>query len=242
MNEVALILIIVLAAIIHTGFQLSVSTLSLLSGHAITNKKSQGRLINLMTSFIIGAITMTLLMLGAIAFIVESVLQGGVNYELLWAIAVGLSITVGIAVWVFYYSREEDGTSLWLPRSLAAYITRRTKKTKNSGEAFTLGLVSVLAEFLFILTPLLIVSLAILQLSPILQLSSLLIYTMISVLSLMIVWAMVGSGYSLSKIQHWREKNKRFLQFISGAALIILGFYIYANELAISISIIGSTL
>ena len=242
MNETSLILIIFLAALIHAGFQLSVSTLSLMSGHAITKNKSQARLMTLMTAFIFGAVTMTILMLSTIAFLIELALQGGISYELIWAISVGLSFTVGVAVWIFYYNREENGTSLWLPRSLASYITRRTKRTKNSGEAFTLGLVSVLAEFLFISTPLIIVALAILQLTPALQLGSLFIYTLVSSASLVIVWSMVGSGHSLSKIQHWRENNKRFLQFISGAALIVLGLFIYVNELTLPVTFLGGIL
>ena len=84
-----------------------------------------------------------------------------------------------------------------------------------------------------------VAALAILQLDPIIQPSAIVIYTLISLLSLLIVWAMVGSGHSLSKIQQWREKNKRFLQFICGAALIILGIYIYANEVVAPIAANG---
>lgn len=238
MDEITLILITALAGLIHAGFQLSVSALSLMSGHAITGKKSQARLITLMSAFIFGAATMTIMLLATVAFFVELALQAGVDYQLLWMITVGLSVTIGLAVWIFYYSKG-PGTSLWLPRRLATYITQRAKKTKNSGEAFTLGLVSILVEIVFIVTPLLAASLAILQLAPLMQLGSIFIYTLISLISLLIVWAMIGSGHSLSKIQQWREKNKRFLQFISGAALIILGIYIYTNEIVTPLAMTG---
>ena len=238
MNEITLILIVALAGLIHAGFQLSVSALSLMSGHAITNKKSQGRLITLMSAFIFGAVAMTILLLSTLAFFLEIALRSGLSYELIWSITVGLSVSIGIAVWIFYYSKGA-GTSLWLPRSLATYITERAKKTNQSGEAFTLGLVSVLAEILFILTPILVAALAILQLDPMLQPVGIFIYTFISLLSLLIVWSMVGGGHSLSKIQQWREKNKKFLQFVSGAALIILGIYIYANEVVAPIAANG---
>lgn len=238
MDEIALILIITLAGLIHAGFQLSTSALSLMSGHAITGKKSQARLITLMTAFIFGAATMTILLLSTLAFFVELALQGGANYQLIWMITIGLSISVGLAVWIFYYSKGR-GTSLWLPRNLAAYISNRAKKTKHASEAFTLGLVSVFAELMFVLVPILASTLAILQLSPIMQLGSIVVYTLISLTSLLIVWAMVGSGHSLSKIQSWREKNKRFLQFISGAALIVLGIFIYTNEVLAPIASLG---
>ena len=182
-----------------------------------------------MSAFIFGATTMTILLLATVAFLVELALQSGLSHGLLWMITVGLSVTIGIAVWIFYYAKGA-GTALWLPRSLATYIADRAKKTKNSGEAFTLGLVSVFAEIMFIFPSLLAASLAILQLAPLLQLSSIIVYTLISIMTLITIWSMVGSGHSLSKIQQWREKNKRFLQFVSGSALIILGIYIYTNE------------
>ena len=44
------------------------------------------------------------------------------------------------------------------------------------------------------------------------------------------VTLMVGGGKKLSRIQKWREQNKRFIQFAAGSALFVLGFFIYANE------------
>jgi hypothetical protein len=41
---------------------------------------------------------------------------------------------------------------------------------------------------------------------------------------------LIGSGHSLSRIQRWREANKHFLQFAAGAGLIVLGGYLYVNE------------
>ena len=49
------------AALIHASFQLSVSVLTLLSGHAIGAKKSHARLVRLTTSYTTGAGVMTLL-------------------------------------------------------------------------------------------------------------------------------------------------------------------------------------
>jgi len=63
------------------------------------------------------------------------------------------------------------------------------------------------------------------------QVAGVLIYTLISVAPLLIVLFLVGGGYSLSKIQKWREKNKYFLQFIAGLGLIIASFFVYANEI-----------
>lgn len=55
-------------------------------------------------------------------------------------------------------------------------------------------------------------------------------YVTISILPLFVVWALVGRGYRISRIQQWREKNKHFLQYSAGASLIILGAFTFVHE------------
>jgi len=59
----------------------------------------------------------------------------GVIPEYLWSIVCGILLGLAIAVWLFYYRREK-GTSLWIPRDFAEYLTNRTKSTKTIAEAF----------------------------------------------------------------------------------------------------------
>jgi hypothetical protein len=145
-----------------------------------------------------------------------------------------LSVGVAICIWLFYY-RHDKGTALWIPKAFAVYLNDRTKATKRSAEAFGLGLSSVFGEILFIIAPLFITSLVLIQLPSFWQLAGIAIYTGISLLSLIIVWVLVGSGHSLGKIQNWRESNKYFLQFVSGAGLIVLVLFVYVTQ------ILGST-
>lgn len=212
--------------------------LTLLSGHAIGNKTSQAKLLRLTNSFTFGVAVMTVLILTFTAFIIGS--SFGVQVPLLaWAISCGLLIGLGVAVWAFYYRREK-GTSLWLPRGVAHYLSDRTKATTSSAEAFSLGLTSVVGELVFIIAPLLVSALVLVTLSPELQLVGIGIYTLISLLSLLIVNGLIGSGHKLSRIQKWREDNKHFLQFAAGCGLLILGFYVYVNQIvAVSAHAVG---
>ncbi|HEU4715960.1 MAG TPA: hypothetical protein VFS14_03970 [Candidatus Saccharimonadales bacterium] len=220
--------IIIFAALIHASFQLSVSMLTLLSGHAIGSKASHGRLLKLTNGFFLGVAIMTTLLLSFTALVFQH--SFGANVPLLaWAVACGLLLGLGIAVWAFYYRREE-GTSLWLPRGMARYLSERTKATKQTAEAFGLGLSSVFAELIFIIAPIVISALVLIKLEPMWQLAGIATYTVISLLSLAIVNALIGSGHKLSHIQAWREKNKRFLQFAAGSGLLILGFYVYVDQ------------
>lgn len=117
---------------------------------------------------------------------------------------------------------------------MARHLSDRAKSTRHSAEAFSLGLSSVLGEALFIIAPIIVASLALIRLEPLWQLVGIALYTVISLLSLLVVYALVGSGHKLSRIQAWRENNKRFLQFTAGGGLLVLGFYIYVDQVLAS--------
>lgn len=223
------LLIIGFAALIHASFQLSVSVLTLLSGHAIGAKRSHARLLHLTTSYIAGTKVMSLLLVSFAALIIQS-LYGAKPPEMIWTLACSLLFVIGVAVWLFYYRRQRGGTSLWIPRAYAQHLEERSKATKSGPEAFSLGLTSVISELLFIVGPLLIAGLVLVTLPGIWQLVGIAIYTIVSTFPSLIVWGLIGSGHSLSRIQKWRETNKRFLQFVAGSGLLILGFYVYVNE------------
>ena len=222
--------IVAFAALIHASFQLSVSVLTLLSGHAIGAKKSRARVLRLTTSFTTGAGVMTLMLLSVISLVLLHVF-GTTIPLLMWALVCGLVFGIGIAVWLFYYRRNTEGTELWIPRSFAKFLTQRSKKTHQSAEAFSLGLTSVISEFVFIIPTVSIAALVLIGLPPVWQLAGIAIYTLISLLGLIIVWSAVGSGGSLARIQKWRVANKRFLQFSAGSALIVLGFFVYVSKI-----------
>ena len=234
MDIVTSLAIVTLAALVHASFQLSVSVLTLLSGHAISTHKSHKRALKLTFGFVAGAGVMTLLLLAFVSFIFLHVF-GTQAPQLVWAIGCGLLIGVGIAVWFFYY-RKEKGTSLWIPRSFARHLSDRSKATKDTAEAFSLGLTSVISELLFIIAPIIISALVLVQLPGMWQLVGIGIYTVISLLTLFSIWVLISSGHNLSEIQKWRERNKHFLQFSAGSAIIVLGFFVYVCKIMADVS------
>ncbi len=230
MNTLDAFIIIIAAALIHASFQLSVSVLTLLSGHTIGKKRSHAKLLRLVSSFIAGTVAMTLLAISFVALVTIS-LSHGVNKlpTIVWVISCGMLIGLGVAVWAFYY-RKGKGTALWLPLPLAAHLTERTKATQRSAEAFSLGLVSIVAEIPFVIGPMLVTALTLTQLEPALQLLGLATYAIVAGLPLITIGILVLGGHPLSRIQKWREENKAFLQFSSGAILMLLGFYLYVSQ------------
>lgn len=237
MDSITTLAVVVLAGMIHASFQLSVSMLTLLSGHAIGSKTSHARLLRLMSSFIGGVAVMTALLLSFCILLALAVFRGDVA-PLGWAVVCGLLIGLGVAVWLFYY-RKGPGTTLWLPRSLARYLSDRTKVTRLSGEAFGLGLTSVLAELFFIAGPVIVSAFVLSEQTPIWHFAGILIYTLSSLLTLLVVGVVISGGGQPSRIQAWRESNKRFLQFSGGGALVVLGFYVYISHLPDSLILGG---
>jgi divalent metal cation (Fe/Co/Zn/Cd) transporter len=233
MNTPLSLAVIALAGLIHASFQLSVSVLTMLSAHTIGTKRTHARLLRLTTGYVLGALLMTVLLL-ALAALVLTDLFNGQPPKIAWAIICGLLISLAVAVWLFYYRREK-GTMLWIPRNFADYLTRRVERTKMGAEAFGLGLSSVVGELLFIAVPIVTSALVLVQLPALWQLVSLVIYTLVASLPLIIVWALVSSGHSLSRIQKWRESNKYFLQSAAGFGLIILSLFIYVNQIMASL-------
>lgn len=227
MTSPTLLAIIALAALIHASFQLSVSMLTLLSGHALGANTRHKRVVGLMGSFTLGAATMTMLLASTFAYF-ASVIFGTSVPVVAWSIAAGIMAGVAVSVWAFYY-RSKTGTALWLPRPLATMLHERTQATKYSAESFSLGLTSVIGELLFTIAPLLAAAFALAELPTNLQLAGIVIYVIISIFPLVYVSVLVGSGHSLSNIQKWREDNKKFLQVAAGTALFILAFYVYVN-------------
>ena len=232
--------VVAFAALIHASFQLGVSMVTLLSHHTAGNKLSATRSLRLVGSFLGGTVVMTTLIVSFLSYLTVSLLHGQSRVpDFAWAIVTGIAVGIGLAIWLFYY-RGGKGTPLWLPRGVARFLHARIADTTLSAEAFSLGLTSVFAELIFIIAPASSAALALVSLPPNLQLVAMALYVVIASFGMIVVTVLIGSGHRLSQIQRWREQNKRFLQFAAGSGLIVLGFYLYANQVvAVSTMLTG---
>ena len=231
--------LIAFAALIHASFQLSVSVLTLVSGHSLGRKTAHMRVMSLIGGFIIGVAIMTLLILSTTLYVFSLTIWQSLSTEqLIGAVICGLLAGLGIATWAFYY-RKGAGTALWLPRSMATFLSSRAKTTKHSTESFGLGMVSVITELIFVIAPLAAAAFIIVMLpTPALQLAGISLYLLLSLLPLFVIFFLVGGGQKISKIQAWREQSKRFLQFASGGSLLILAAFLFVDRV-LGISLYG---
>lgn len=239
MTTLEIFILIIASAVIQASFQLSVSMVTVMSGHALGKKTALLRLSSLVSAFTLGAMAMVALSASFIVVVITNLFA--YIPTSLWSIVSGLFIGVGVAVWLFYYRHRTGGTVLWVPRPIANYLAKRARATSSEPEAFSLGLTSVIGEIVFTAAPTVLVALLLTQLQPTLQLVGLLAYTLIATLPLFIISMDVAGGGSLARIQRWRERNKRFLQFTAGSALIVLGVYLYV-ELVVTPIALGAQL
>lgn len=217
--------IVAAAGALHASFQLGVSVLTSLSAHSFGNKKSTNHLLGLGSSYILGTFCGVLVLGLSLTYALSLIPEPA---SMLWAIVCGVGAGVGVAVLLFYY-RSGQGTMLWLPRSAAAYLLDRIKVTKQSIEAFALGLITVVAELPFIAVPLFIIAMLFRNQTANHGLIGLISYSIIATLPLVVVTCLIGSGTKLSMIQKWREGNKGFLQFAAGVGLIVVCLYLFSQ-------------
>lgn len=228
MNTQDLILIIIAASIVHASLQLSISVLSLLSGHSLGRKTAVRRVTGLAFSYSLGSFTIILLLLSFLTLFLQNI-AASFDISLTWTTAAWLAIVYGVIVWLFYFQRGKKGTVLWVPRQIARFLERRAKAATLPFETFSLGVLTPAIEIVFSIVPLFIAAIALAHLAAPLQIVGLALYVLVASLPHFIITAIIGGGRSVARIQKWRENNKRFIQFCAGSLLIILGCYLYVD-------------
>jgi len=216
-----------LAALIHASMQLSLGALLLLY-HASLGKHIKKKTRSLVDSYIAGIGTMVFLGLGAVAFIMDRYFSEPLYPEELM-IVIGMLVALAIAVWAIYYRRGRS-TELWLPRTVARFVDRRAKGTDSNTEAFSLGMLTSLAEMPFTLVLIIVASNSLMSLEPLEQLIALVLYVVISIIPPIVLRFAIRQGKTVVDIQRWRVKYKTFLRVLTGAGFLILGIFIFAFE------------
>lgn len=211
----------------HAAFQLGISVMTLLSSHTIGAARSHRVLLRLDGGYVVGVLATTFAT-AATTYLLLRQLPNELT-PTIWAALSIAAFLVGLVIIRFYY-RHSKGTALWIPRAFAEYLTRRTKRTKSSVEAFLLGVLTVVAELpfnaiVFVMFAFLLAAAGVT--SPVLWI---VLYSLLVTLPLLVLATLIAGGHKLSSIQKWREANKTFLQLSSGVTLILVGLYLNVLE------------
>lgn len=216
-----------LAAVIHATLQLSLGALLLLY-HASLGKHVRRKTRFLVDSYISGMGMLVFLGLAATIFILDRYFEKPLYIEEL-VIVVGMLIALAIAVWFFYYRRGKS-TELWLPRSVARFIDKRAKLTNSNTEAFSLGVLTSLAEMPFTLILFVVAANSILVLPQLYQILAVAMYTVITIIPPIVLRLAIRKGQTVVDIQRWRVKHKTFFRLLTGVGFLVLGFFLFTFE------------
>lgn len=219
-----------LAAVIHASLQVGLGALLLLY-HSSLGKHIRRKTRDLVDCYIAGIGTLVMLMLATLAFLLDRYFEGALYPEEIM-IVVGMLVALAIAVWFFYYRRGKS-TELWLPRSVARFIDRRAKATDSNTEAFSLGMLTSLAEMPFALVLLVIAANDILTLPPLYQLVAVMVYTIITIIPPVFLRLMIRKGQTVVDIQRWRVKHKTFFRILTGVGFLVLGCFMFSFEVLV---------
>jgi len=218
---------VILAAAIHATLQLSLAALLLLY-HASLGKHIRKKTKNLVSSYITGMGTLVFLSLGTMIFILDRYFNKALYPEEL-VIVIGMLVALAIASWFFYYRRGKS-TELWLPRSVAKFIDNRAKVTSSNTEAFSLGMLTSLAEMPFSMVLLVVAANSILKLPLLHQIMAVALYTVITIIPSIMLRLAIRKGKNVVAVQRWRVKNKLFFRVLTAAGFVALGFFLFGFE------------
>lgn len=216
-----------LAAIIHATLQLELGALLLLY-HASIGKHVKKRTKQLVSSYISGIGMLIFLLLATVAFLLDRYFGGALYAEEITIVVIML-FAIAVVAWVFYYRRGRS-TELWLPRSVARFIDKRAKITSSNTEAFSLGVLTSLAEMPFALVLLVVAANSILRLPALHQLIALALYTLITILPSIIFRLAVRKGQTVVQVQRWRVKHKTFFRILTAVGFVVLGCFLFSFE------------
>lgn len=219
-----------LAAVIHASLQLCLGSLLLLY-HASLGKHVRKKTRNLVSSYISGIGTMVFVTLATVAFVLDRYFEEPLYIEEL-VIVIGMLVALAIAMWMFYYRRGKS-TELWLPRSVAQFIERRAKRTDSNTEAFSLGLLTSLAEMPFSIILLVVGANSILKMPTLYQILGVALYTIITLIPPVVLRLAIRKGQTVVDIQRWRVKHKNFFRILTGVGFAVLAFYLFTFEVLV---------
>lgn len=220
--------IIFLAAIVHASLQCELGALLLLY-HSSLGKHIKKKTKQLVSNYIFGSALLICLMVATTAFLIATLTKNSLS-TLCLAVLAGVLLMLALLIWFFYYKTRRS-TELWLPKSVARYISSRAKLTESNVEAFSLGMLTAFAEMPFSFILILLAGNAVVQLPFEFQFLSILGYSFIAILPLFVLRFFIRRGNTVVDVQKWRVRNKNFLKMFSGTLFLTLAVFLIAFKI-----------
>ena len=214
--------IIILVMLIQGFLQLKPGVF-LLFRHYASARHSAKKVFDLNGFFFMGVETITAIFLMLTFFAVFALCPSGVFDTTIfkWIEAI-LMIILGIAAF-FCYFRHKRGTELFIPRRLESSLEHLAKNVKTGSDAFALGVVSTIGEFMWSLPLYFVFLIEVLNFEELIVPPLLMVlFILISIISMLVIRFKFGSGYNLAEVQRTRVKNREFYRLIISVSYLII--------------------
>lgn len=220
--------ILVLSMLILIFLQLAPGVFAL-TYHYTLGKFSKNTASFLTLFFIIGVEIISTCIFLSTYYLISLLFFSGFQPEtsiLTWILA-GILIALGFLAF-FYYYRPGPGTRLFISQKYAKGLKYSAKTIKTKSDAFVLGVMSSVSEFIYTFPLYILASIEIVRLS--FQNISINLFALLFVLApllpLFIIRYKFQAGYNLADIIKARTKNKFFTRFILSFNYIIIAILI----------------
>ena len=220
--------ILILSMLIFTFLQLTPGVFALTYHYAL-GKYSENKASYLTLFFIIGVEVISVCLFLSTFFLVSIIFFTGFRPEtsiVTWILA-GILIALSFLAF-FYYYRPGNGTKLFIPAKYIKGLRFSAKTIKTKSDAFVLGVLSSVSEFIYTFPLYVLVSAEIMRLS--LQDVHVNLFALIFVLAplipLFVIRYKFQAGYSLADIIKSRNKNKFFTRLILSLNYLIIAIII----------------
>ncbi len=210
--------------LIMASMQLS-SSVFLLFYHHILGRKSKSDVSFLTLFFFLGVeiisavLFLSCYLLANVCFFFHNNPE---NTLLAW-IMIGILIALAITFF-FLYFRSTKTTEIFIPQKLAKTLLVNTTKIKKPSDAFMLGAMSTIGEFVFTIPLYILTSVEIMELGNKYPAADFLtiVYILTPIIPLFIIYAQFRLGQNLAEIQRHRVKNINFTRFIVSLSFLTI--------------------
>ena len=220
--------LVILSMLIVAFLQLTPGVFALTYHYAL-GKYSKNKASYLTLFFIIGVEVISTCLFLSTFFLISIIFFAGFKPETsitTWILA-GILIALSFLAF-FHYYRPGSGTRLFIPAKYTKGLKYSAKTIKTKSDAFVLGVLSSVSEFVYTFPLFIVVSAEIMYLG--LQDIPVNIFALLFVLApllpLFVIHYKFQAGYSLADIIKSRNKNKFFTRFILGLNYLIIAIII----------------
>lgn len=216
-------------AIFIASLNLSLNSLTLMSGRALSHQVAARKLQKLITNFWLGNLAAFFLTLASLILIISqsNLVLSYYDHFLVqlntWSLVLILLISQ-ILIMAFLKILQSTSINPWTPSAVRDFMRQRCLKTDSSVEALSLGITSVLLNLGLMLLPLTILSLDFL--SQRLRLYPIIGFSLLISLPHLLIKFLISRRIKISQINRFLIEKANFLQVLSFLSLLVLGIMI----------------